>query len=388
MNGGRSAAALLILGLTLGVLLIEFGLRLFAPQPLAAVKRDPHLGWLHKPGGRFRHATSEVDIPVRYSTAGLRDVEHSIRKPEGCFRIAFLGDSFTEGREVHLEETFVRRVESMLNATASPGTSYETINFGVAGYGTAQYLIVLRRTALPYDPDLVVVGFCLNDPGDNLRSRLMTLEDGKLVLAPPRDLSFAGQMSARAKSFLAHHSHLWSLVSIRLERLLGRVRGAPPSIVNLPDPGAFGLPPETLSLYFQNFAKEYGPMMQRAWDLVLAILREIHAECESRGIPVVLFLIPNGQQLHPEQWHDVIRHYAADPEEYDTQKPNRLLAEFCREEGIHFLDLYPIFEAAADRGESFYYPLAAHWNPHGHELAARALSDYIRAEGLIPCASE
>ncbi|MFH1681865.1 MAG: hypothetical protein ABIH26_14640, partial [Candidatus Eisenbacteria bacterium] len=245
------------------------------------------------------------------------------------------------------------------------------------GYGTAQYLIVLRNAVFNYDPDLVVVGFCLNDLTDNLRFRYMSIENGRLVIAPPRVLSPAGKIKAAAKSFLAQRSHLWILVSVRLERLIRRVKGPLPSIVNLPPPGEYGIPPERMSLYFQNFAKEYGREMQEAWDLALAILREMKGECRARGIPMVLCLIPNEQQLDPDVWREVIVHYAADPDAYDTLKPNRVLADFCEEEGIHFLDLYPSFKEAADRGEVLYYPVARHWNPRGHEVAARALADFL-----------
>ncbi|MFH1679345.1 MAG: SGNH/GDSL hydrolase family protein, partial [Candidatus Eisenbacteria bacterium] len=134
--------ALVLLGLAAGVLLVETALRVFAPQPLAAVRRDPYLGWLHKPGARFQNRTDEFSVSIAYNSAGLRDVEHPPEKPEGTLRIAFVGDSFLEAAQVELDETLPRRAGSLLSERAV-GLDYETINFGVAGYGTAQYLIVL-----------------------------------------------------------------------------------------------------------------------------------------------------------------------------------------------------------------------------------------------------
>jgi hypothetical protein len=43
---------------------------------------------------------------VRINSDGLRDREHPKAKPAGTFRIAVLGDSFTEAMHVPMEQTF------------------------------------------------------------------------------------------------------------------------------------------------------------------------------------------------------------------------------------------------------------------------------------------
>ena len=50
----------------------------------------------------------------------------------------------------------------MLNGSTS---SYEVLNFGVGGYDVLQEVALLEHRGVAYRPDLVVVGFCLNDVG-------------------------------------------------------------------------------------------------------------------------------------------------------------------------------------------------------------------------------
>ena len=43
---------------------------------------------------------------------------------------------------------------------------FEVLNFGVSGYSTDHYYLLLNKTVLDYNPDLVIIGFYANDFGD------------------------------------------------------------------------------------------------------------------------------------------------------------------------------------------------------------------------------
>jgi len=78
------------------------------------------------------------------------------------FRILVLGDSITFGTFLPLEATYAYQMQEILDKSAS---EYEVLNFGVGGYDILQELALLESRGLTYKPDLVVVGFCLNDAG-------------------------------------------------------------------------------------------------------------------------------------------------------------------------------------------------------------------------------
>ncbi|MBK9771361.1 MAG: hypothetical protein IPP57_11125 [Candidatus Obscuribacter sp.] len=126
----------------------------------------------------------------KISSIGLRDVEHTVAKPAGVSRIAFLGDSKTEAMQVPLNETFVKIVEDQLNkkeqtiaqtpaqksdtpavpaTTAVPAATakYETINFATSGNGTLVELLHYIHTVKTYKPDTVVLIYNYGDSGDN-----------------------------------------------------------------------------------------------------------------------------------------------------------------------------------------------------------------------------
>lgn len=130
---------------------------------------------------------------VRINSDGLRDREHSKTKPPNTFRVAILGDSYAEAFQVPLEESFWSVMQKRVGECSGVDQpQVEVINFGVAGYGTAQELITLRERVWQYSPDLVLLAFLpINDLTDNsrvLRVRsdpnvpYFEIRDGTLIL--------------------------------------------------------------------------------------------------------------------------------------------------------------------------------------------------------------
>jgi hypothetical protein len=97
---------------------------------------------------------------MRTNSRGLRDKEYSLEKPRDTFRVAVIGDSFTMCSGVEIEDVFHSVLEDRLNSE-NRGMSYEFINFAVAGYCLRQYRAVAEHKALQYDPDLILIGFCV-----------------------------------------------------------------------------------------------------------------------------------------------------------------------------------------------------------------------------------
>ena len=94
---------------------------------------------------------------------GFREREFAVPKPPGACRIMVLGDSFTWGRYVSLEERYTSLLEVSLDQ-AYPDKQIEVLNFGVPGGPTTLERDSLRDYRALVEPDLIVVGFVLNDP--------------------------------------------------------------------------------------------------------------------------------------------------------------------------------------------------------------------------------
>ena len=160
---------LVVGGFSLGIFLGEIYLRIAGISYPTFITVDKYKGWALIPGasGWYR---KEGEAYARINSDGWRDRERSQVKPENTLRIVILGDSFTEARQVPLENTFVSVTERELRGCqALAGWKVEALNFGVSGYGTAQELITLRRHIWDYSPDIVLLAaFLGNDITNNL----------------------------------------------------------------------------------------------------------------------------------------------------------------------------------------------------------------------------
>ncbi|MBU1909947.1 MAG: SGNH/GDSL hydrolase family protein, partial [Verrucomicrobia bacterium] len=97
----------------------------------------------------------------RSNRLGFRDRDHPVQKPAGTFRILVLGDSITMGLELERTEDIFTFV--LERALREKGYAADVLNFGVSGYNTQQEVEMLADKGLAFQPDLVVLAYCLND---------------------------------------------------------------------------------------------------------------------------------------------------------------------------------------------------------------------------------
>ena len=71
-----------------------------------------------------------------------------------------VGDSFTFGMGVNIEETFSKQLKALLNIRDKRA---EVINCGVIGYLMWQNFEVLKHKVRPFHPDVVILAVFLND---------------------------------------------------------------------------------------------------------------------------------------------------------------------------------------------------------------------------------
>jgi lysophospholipase L1-like esterase len=99
---------------------------------------------------------------VSFNSAGFRDDEFPTTKVPGAIRIIALGDSWTFGHNVAVEQGYPKRLEAMLRSEL-PGKKIEVLNFAMLAYTSHEGLKLLQRKALPMQPDIVLIGYAMND---------------------------------------------------------------------------------------------------------------------------------------------------------------------------------------------------------------------------------
>jgi hypothetical protein len=158
---GRVAA------LVLALVSIDLAARRLVPLPHKSTLfvRDPELGW------RLRPSAQDLwdDVPVQVNAKGLRGPEVDYARRPGAARIVYLGDSVTVGYGLpshalsypYLTAERLQRIG---------GRTIETVNGAVNGYSTWQEVRWLEREGIRYQPDLIVLGFVLNDVAGELEA--------------------------------------------------------------------------------------------------------------------------------------------------------------------------------------------------------------------------
>jgi len=136
----------------------------------------------------------------RSNSMGYRDYDHPLKKPPGSQRVIVLGDSVTAGLWIEGDDKIFTSV--MEKQLQQAGYQVDVMNFGVSGYNTSQEVETLKVRGLPFNPDVVVLAYCLND-----RYR----DDGNIygiLLEEERRSSQTGKINTAKINALERHSAL------------------------------------------------------------------------------------------------------------------------------------------------------------------------------------
>ena len=351
---------------------LELGLRLagYWFPDLGMTDRDT--GWSLRPGasGLVRKENKQ-GVFVRINSDGLRDQEHPITKPPSTFRIAVVGDSTCDAMEVPLEKTFWSILGRELNDCAAAGASrIEVINFGVAGFSTAQELIRLRTKVWKYQPDLVLLAFSAGDVLENYRPLTgqplaphLTEADGQFAW----DDSFRKLIRyERLRDFKARLDQHLRIVQLATE-LRQKWRPRPDSAASLD----------------KVFAGDSDPDVQVAWRITEELIRLIHRETLEHGAKLWITTTSAEQQVYPDP--RVRQTVAARLGVTDLFYAERRLQVFCLRENIPLITPADEMARHAEQHQVYLHGFEprlgyGHWNEEGHRLAGRIIAGRLCRE--------
>jgi hypothetical protein len=375
--------ALLVSGMMAGAFIGESGSRLFLPAPIrvtfkntstvAATSQARNVFMIPTERG-FRHSpNSEVivvhpaarDTPTLYKTnsLGYRNREIGVKQGE---RILFLGDSITLGLAVNEPYTFVRLIEGLAR---KDGLSWETVNAAVNGLGTNGELAVLNESGLSVSPDLVVLGFYLNDflesPGIYLES-LPGLLDRSVVAH--QVMNFASRflyVTSSERGGLDSPPMLKPPDEIYAWQDEFRTHSTVLPSGGVADEAAVTLQDEIL----RNFEDWGGAFSPHVWAKLEGLLTEFVRLAEVHRFRFVILSFPVRQQVEPMPVFDY---------------PQRRLKEISERLGVPLLDLLPVYRAEQARRRATDPPMfldQCHLTPYGNAITARVVYDFLKHVG-------
>ncbi len=248
------------------------------------------------------------------------------------FRLAFVGDSFTVGAANAWQDAYPWRLQRLLNMNGDvPPVAVRV--FGRNGTATADQIGLLAK-ALAWQPDLLIHGLFLNDPEDPHDDDREMWRDSRL----PQP-----QTGWRLRALRASRVAGWIYLRLESRRARRAVSG--------------------------HMASMYNPE-SKGWRKFERALSIFSSECEKHGVQIVGVIFPAMGSLFD---------YRGYPNGWAHQR----LGEELKERQVPYLDLLDTFLGYADVRMAAFPSVDAHPSEIGHRVAARAIFEYLLAEGHI-----
>jgi lysophospholipase L1-like esterase len=294
---------------------------------------------------------------VTANSLGFPGRDYAPEKTPDTYRVFAVGDAFTSAEGVDTEESWPQLLEGELSARL-PGKEIQVMDFAITGYGPNQYAAVVKEFVPKYQPDLIVIGFFVNDFEDVLWSDDMFRAS----------IGF-GQPDQKNWYSLPALSHFRRFAELRIrEPLLEILKGTPrPHGYFLGNYSAFELANTRI------FPEGYDRVEER--------LVEIKGIADETGTQLMLALVPAPIQIcAASQLAYAPRDIdLQDATIYDLERPQKFAQRIAEEHGINYVDLAPVLQEVLP--ECPYRPRNMHWTEAGHAAVARYLADLL-AEGV------
>ena len=312
--------------------------------------RDPVLGWILPTNSESMQAGCGQHYLFKTNSYGLRDKDYVLAKPKSTFRILCLGDSITEGAGVNNDETFPKVLEKDLNAI--PGrSSVEVLNGGVLDYGTEQEYLFLKEKGLKYNPDMVILGYYLNDARGFLPSKAINIKGYKEIVNRSKFLYLLDRMIMKYKvkyqykKWDKNRTEFWMpLYKVGTWRTNSTVRK---NLIELAD-------------------KDWGlAWTQKGWENTNFYLDKFVSLAKEKNFKFVVVCFPAFVQL-----------YANKADSYMFQ-PQEKLRQYCQKNGLLFVDLLPRMREFKDSEILLDH---CHLTKQGNQLTAQVIYDSVRKE--------
>ena len=243
-------------------------------------------------------------------------------------RLVVVGDSYTFGHGVPVDQAYPALLAQNLAAR-----DVTVVSYSQSGWNTRRELRSLEDDFDLLAPDLLILGYCLNDAEPRPTSHMLAARPD---LVPWRPQGFL-------QTRLARHSRLY----LRLRQAADSLRLRP-----------------ALHAYYRGLYDD--PENLAAWRHALDKLGRLASR---RSVPPVLVVFPI---------------FDSDLDsEYAYRDLHGEVAAIARELGFHVLDLLPAYADRRGRDLALVPYSDPHPSPLAHAIAARAIAGYLEGEGLL-----
>ena len=320
---------LIIFSILFLFLFLEVLLRIFHPvqEPMRWFESSENYGYTHKKNfsQNYLYSNSKENfiMNVKTNSYGHRYYEYDKNKlsDSNYKKIMLLGDSFIFGHGINMNEHITSYLDSLLD------TNYVIINAGIGGWGTLQETKYAINHFNKFNPDVIALFYCNNDPIDDIKFKNNMLNNIKGIFYFP------------GKIFLRNNSHLYRFLVTKFKILLNQI------IINKNTK-------EKVSILNKN---NQSLITKENWNNTLKYIKKFQkkfVDFNSKGILLI---------------------GASSPWDINIKKK---LSSLENGKSIYYLDLYK--ETINLENSKRRLPHDGHWNPIIHKLFALKLFKKIK----------
>jgi lysophospholipase L1-like esterase len=320
-----------------------------------------------------------------------------------------VGDSFTEGMGMEIEETLPSLLESKFS---SGQKNINFINGGLAGTGPFEYGRVLFNIGLKYQPDAVLICFFANDlsnievdqnPAQMYQNSSLDENNGESLLHFFLPRTYTLIKGLREKQVYQQDRFTTNLIAtvsaearrrgISEEEITAWQSRISKDLVRAVEEGRFYGAPLAYGLLRPNYLTDAldisSKEAEQKWRALGSILSEIINHSRDLGLEVAVVYLPDRLQYDPDQhnannvWYQsgvkVRKEWLEGEAEIEVR-----LKSWANAHGVPFMDLISTFRQAEKENIS---PLTwhydNHWTAEGNRVAADAIAQWIKEKHVF-----
>lgn len=319
---------------------------------------------------------------------GFNDRDYPLQKDPRNYRILILSDSFNwaGGKDGNytalLEQQFERYYQK---------PNVEIINSGYPGTHTGEQLALLKKYALQYHPDLVVLGFFVGNDfidADPDRKRII-VNDIYIDIDKRKEVKILGYP-------IINQSRLLLFLQQKYKVFQEATKAQQHSVIPSFSPYQFQLvsnssPPEKSSgiLSLETFLDtqktrldfcKRQDLQKKVWNdninYIFQSIDEMNKLLKQQNIQFIVAIYPDEFQVNPQLLNQLTQKYELNLKNYDPICMQNILISYLKTQQIAYIDFLPQFQSA-QKQRPLYLLQEPHWNTAGNQLAADILFNQL-----------
>jgi hypothetical protein len=317
-----------------------------------SLEPHPTYGYRLKPNRKTRLRWNGYDYTVEANALGFPGPLYDEIKPDSVYRIMVTGDAFESAEGVNTSDAWPRLLENKLNEQSEFET--QVLNFSITGWGPNQYASVIKDYAPGFNPDIIIIGFFVNEFFDVKYSNKVYHES----------IGFKKPSQSGVKSYF-RLLHLRSWMRANIVDFINESIRSKPNCRGY----HYGC--------FQAFERKNYESMVAGAAIIEQRLKDIIRTAKEIRAQILIVLIPSAVQVCNAT---ALKYFPksidlSDENRFDLNQPQRLAESLCEKHDIAFVDLRDPLREVAHMAP--YQPENMHLTELGHDVVARHITQYI-----------